>query len=152
MLKKKSTNVSIKYGSIDEKTPLANAEQILAPRKSGRPRGAKNLFRNARAAEICVELGIDPLREMLKIARRRKTPLELKIQAWAHCLKFVHPALTTMHVNAKTESTINVARQMTLVLERKPELADAMEKLAIEMAVAIDQQTIDVTPDRKSVV
>jgi hypothetical protein len=138
--------MSIKYGSIDTQTPLATAQKILAPSSPGRPRGRKNLFRNSRASEICMELGLDPLRELLKIARRRKTPLDLKIQAWAHCLRYVHPSLSTTHIQARTESVVTTSRQLTLVLEKRPDLAGALEALAIEMAIAGDQPSaIDVT-------
>jgi len=140
--------MSIEYGSIKSKTDTAIAEQILTSKKGrGRPRGAENKFRNKRAAEILEELKVDPLRELIRIARRRKTPLDLRIACWAHVIKYCHPALSTTHVTAKTETSINVARQMTLVLERRPELADAMEKLALEMALAGDQKTIDITAE-----
>lgn len=135
--------MSIEYSKPGEKTELAIAREILEPRrKRGRPAGAANLYRNAKAAEVCASLNLDPLRELLKIARRRKTPLDLRVQAYAHTLKYIYPALSTVAVHSKNEVSVDVARTMRVVLERRPELADSLERFAIELALAGEQHAI----------
>lgn len=137
--------MSIRYGNISD-TPEAKAKKLLAPKRRG-----PNRFRTANAAETIAEMNCNPLRELLMIARRRKTPLDLRIQCYAHCLKFCFPALSTQHITALTESHV-YAKNMTMALDKAPHLAAALEELSLmlTMGPANDNQPptiIEITPE-----
>jgi hypothetical protein len=111
-------------------------------RGAGRPKGALNRGR-ACAAEICEKLNIDPLEALLSIAKRRSTPLDIKVDCLKAAAKFCHPALSTTAVLAKIDSVIDIRKSAERILAN-PELAEYAEKLSLALSEAGTSEVIEV--------
>ena len=107
-------------------------------RKPGRPKGALNRGRAA-ARDIMNALNIDPLEALLRIAKSRKTPLALKLDALKSAAKFCHPTLATtaVQVTGKDEGPIVLANFQARLMS-DPVLNNAAELLQFAMLEAAD--------------
>ncbi len=126
-------------------------DEIITPtkKKGGRPKGATGQ-RSQLARAIMIEMNHDPLRALIAIAKRRKTPLDLKIKANAAMLPFAHPKLSTVFVHTKKTVDVYVT-QLQEMAKADPLLAEAMEKLSLASTAAMRMQlpegdVIEVTP------
>jgi hypothetical protein len=128
-------------------------EEISTPTKNkgGRPKGATGQ-RSQLARAIMIEMNHDPLRALIAIAKRRKTPLELKIKANAAMLPFAHPKLSTVFIHSKKTVDVYVT-QLQELARVDPALAEAMERVSLASTAAMQRQLpapdgdiIDVTP------
>ena len=107
--------------------------------RRGRPVGSEGA-KNRTARQICEELGCDPVEALVRIARRRSTPLELRIDCLKSLLKFCWPALSTAQIDAHVRSEVLTKMQLTAIMT-KPELADAAEVIAL--ALVPPAETLD---------
>jgi len=98
---------------------------------SGRKRGSLSDDRRT-AREICQDAGVDPVRFLCNLIRKRKVPIDLKLDAAKALLKFVHPALSTQHVYADVSQKVLTKSQIEVVLG-DPVLAEAAERLALAL-------------------
>jgi hypothetical protein len=116
-----------------------------AGRKPGRPAGALNRGRQS-ARDLMEKLHCDPLAALIKIARKKSTPLDLKIDCLKAAAKYCYPALTAAKIEASVETTITDLRQQIAVIASNPELQAAAERLALALAASTqeDPETIDV--------
>ncbi len=106
------------------------------PAGSGRKPGSIAGDRRT-AREICQANNVDPVQFLCSMIRRRRVPIDLKIDAAKALLKFIHPALSTQHVHADISTQVST-RSVILAAMADPAAVEAMEFLALKLAVASD--------------
>ena len=124
-------------------------DEIITPVKhaGGRPKGSTG-HRSQLAREIMVDLNYDPLRALIAIAKRRKTPLDIKIKAAAAMLPFAHPKLSAVFVHRKKEVDIYVA-QLQHLAAADPLLAEAIERVSL---AATEASRLQLSPSSGAVI
>lgn len=103
------------------------------------------------ARQLLVDVNFDPLEGLLRVAKNRRVPLDLRIKAMAAAVPFVYPKLSTTVIHAQVENNVTVTQIQQLAMA-DPELADAFEKISLAMSAAARRalpppDVIDVRPE-----
>jgi hypothetical protein len=108
-----------------------------AGRKLGRPQGS--IGRRAQVAkDLVARLNFDPLENLLKIARKKRNPLDIRVDAMKAACKFVHPVLSTQHILAQADVNLGMTARIASAVLASPELSAMAETLSIALATAGD--------------
>jgi hypothetical protein len=104
------------------------------PPNSGRKKGTPN---NHAAREKVIDklarLNFDPVERLVQLARSKKTNTELKIRCLGELMRYAHPRLSTTAVLAQIDHNLEITQKI-VDMAKNPELANAMEAIAVEMA------------------
>lgn len=84
--------------------------------------------------EYLDEINTNPIAELIKLARQKKTPIEIRAKCWAEVAKFAYPKLSTVALHHSGEVTHN--HQIFKTIMNNPELAEMAERLALAAADA----------------
>lgn len=133
--------MSIKYGTEEMKTHLAEQEAKLR----GRPKGSRNR-RNKDAKALAEKIG-DPLELLLRIAHNRRVSLPDRIKSATAACSYIWPRLSVSHVNFEGQIDHNVEVSRVLQLARDPEMAALMERLSIELSMQPRPETLELLPE-----
>jgi hypothetical protein len=115
-------------------------EETKVKRPVGRPKGSVGRLTTV-ARELMVKTNFDPLEALLRIAKNRRTPLELRIKAAAAAVPFLYPKLSTTFIHSRREADISITQVQQMAFEN-PLVAEAMERISLAISQAPSKRQI----------
>jgi len=112
--------------------PFEKGHIKVGGRSPGRPKGSVSK-RTQVARDLIEKLNYCPLENLLKIARARRYSIEIRMDAMKAALPFLYPKLSTVFMNAKTDSTVDVRHYVEAAMA-DPALAAAMQTISLGLS------------------
>lgn len=115
------------------------------PKMGGRQKGSISKKNRELADETFARLNFNPIERLCAIARRRSTPLELRIRALAELARYHSPRLASTVIKAEVSGEITARRITELAADQRT--FAIMEELALALAAPTGRRALPAADD-----